>query len=487
MVWIDDAYPYLCDTAAARALHTLRCQGYDDVVIIATLWPAQWNDICFPDEMDSEGSRVWARRLLKLAIRIDVPDSFDRVDRSRAEAAGRGDPRIAAALRDCGPGGQVTQVLAAGPALTRLYDGADAFTKAVVTAAMDARRLGYAGLVSAEFLRSTAVGYLSGEHRAGPPADWFDKAIRRSTTKANEAVAPLKPVRTRPGVGDADGYDLADFLDQLGRERLRERPVPAMTWDTLADFVTEAAPRTALAREAARRGLLQYAYLLAKPSAEDGEDVTAACIVAAQYRRWGKTETAVILWTRAAKRNDPYSMCRLAEDAEERGNQPHADGWWRAAVDLGDPYAVFQYSDRLDRRGKTREADDVLRRAAEAGEPYAFRELVKRWKRQGLVDQVQALEESLSSKGRLPPAQFVDGAYRTLPGMPGKTGRAQRAESEQALRHAAEQGHRGAMSDLAELLDRDGRTAEADDWWTRAADEGHPSAIRHLAEAQLRA
>ena len=287
-------------------------------------------------------------------------------------------------------------------------------------------------------------------------------------------------------MGDADGYGLADFLDQLGRERLRERPVPAPTWDALADLVTEPAPRTALAREAARRGLLQYAYLLAKPAAEDGRDVTAAGIVAAQYRRWGDTDAAVDLWTRAARRNDPYAMCRLAEYAEERGDQPEADGWWRVAADLGDPYAIFQYSDRLDRRGESHEAENVLRRAAEAGEPYAFLELVKRWKRQERFADVIALEETLARRGHLVPPQSMTDPY-LLAGAPTRAGRALRSEDEQTLRRAAEQGHRGAMSDLAEFLDRDGRTAEAGDWWARAANEGHPPAIWHLAEACLRA
>jgi TPR repeat protein len=485
VVWIDDAREYLRDATAVGALHKLLGQPYGEVVVIATLWPVHWNEIDFAEEKDSGESRARARRLLERAIRLPVPDSFDRVDLLHAAAEGRADPRIAAAVRDCGPGGQVTQVLAAGPALTDFYDDADAFTKAVVNAAMDARRLGYTGLVPAGFLWGAAGGYLSGEHRAGPPSDWFATAVRRCTAKAHGAVAPLTPVRTRPGLGDADGYGLADFLDQLGRERLRERPVPATTWDALADLVTERAPRTALAREAARRGLLQYAYLLAKPAVGDGRGVTAADIVAAQYRRWGDTEAAVDLWTLAAGHNDPNAMCRLAEYAEERGDQPEADGWWRMAADLGDPYATFQYSDRLYRRGESDTADSVLRRTAEAGEPYAFLELVKRWRRQERFAEVIALEETFARRGHLVPPQSMTNPY-LLAGVPTRGGRPMPSEDEQTLQRAAEQGHRGAMSDLAELLNRAGRTAEADGWWARAANEGHPSAIWHLAEACLR-
>ena len=483
VVWIDDAREYLQDATAVGALHKLLGQPYGEVVVIAALWPVHWNEISFAEEKGSEESR--ARRVLERAIRFPVPDSFDRVDLSNAAAEGRADPRIAAAVRDCGPRGQVAQVLAAAPALTNFYDDAQAYTKAVVTAAMDARRLGYAGLVPAGFLWAAAAGYLSAEHRAGPPSDWFATAVRRCTAKVHGAVAPLTPVRTRPGVGDADGYGLADFLDQLGRERLRERPVPAPTWDALADLVTEPAPRTVLAREAARRGLLQYAYLLAKPTAEDGRDVTAAGIVAAQYLRWGNTDAAVDLWTCAARRNDPDAMCCLAKYAEERRDQPEADGWWHKAADLGDPYAIFQYSDRLDRRGESLKAERVLRRAAEAGEPYAFLELVKRWKRQERFADVIALEETLARRGHLVPPQSMTGPY-LLAGAPTRGGRALRREDEQSLRRAAAQGHRKAMSDLAEFLNRDGRTAEADDWWARAANEGYPPAIRHLAEACLR-
>jgi TPR repeat protein len=288
----------------------------------------------------------------------------------------------------------------------------------------------------------------------------------------------------RPGAGEADGYALPDFLARLGSERLREKPVPGSTWDALADLVSEPGPRSVLAREAARRGLLQNAYLLALPLAEDGRHAAATGIVAAQCRRWGDTDGAVRLWSQAAQRGDVHAMCGLAECAEERDDQPEADGWWLKAADRGEPYAIFQLSDRLSRRGEAAAAEDVLRRAALAGEPYAFVELVKRWTEQERLTDVKTLEESVARRGHLVPScsmndHYLLAATRTWAGV------ALRGGDEQALRRAAEQGHAGGMGNLAEFLARDGRAAEAEEWWARAAVQGHPRAIRHFAEACL--
>ena len=215
VVWIDDAREYLQDATAVGALHKLLGQPYGEVVVIATLWPVHWNEIDFAEEKDSEESRARARRVLERAIRFPVPDSFDRVDLSHAAAEGRADPRIAAAVRDCGPGGQVTQVLAAGPALTNFYDGAHAFTKAVVTAAMDARRLGYAGLVPAGFLWGAAVRL----SQRGTPGGAAIRLVRHGRP-------PLHSEGPR-GRGPADPGPYAPRGGRCRRVRPRGLPRPA--------------------------------------------------------------------------------------------------------------------------------------------------------------------------------------------------------------------------------------------------------------------
>ena len=117
------------DAAAVGALHKLLGQPYGEVVVIAALWPVHWNEISFAEEEGSEESRARARRVLSAPSGFPVPDSFNRVQLLNAAAVGRADPRIAAAVRDCGPGGQVAQVLVAAPALTNFYDDAHAYTR----------------------------------------------------------------------------------------------------------------------------------------------------------------------------------------------------------------------------------------------------------------------------------------------------------------------------------------------------------------------
>jgi pentatricopeptide repeat protein len=484
VIWIDEAQNYLKE-AAAMALRNLLCRGHGDVIVIATLWPAHWNALCAPAEIGAEDSRFQARRVLEHAIRIDVPEGFDRMEVARAEGLARTDPLLAAVVRDCGPRGQITQALAAGPGLVHSYDNASPFAKAVLTAAMDARRLGYTGLLPDDFLHAAAAGYLDEERRAEAADDWFRRALHDCTKKVKGVVAPLTPVRISPGIGEADGYRFADFLDQRGREILRERAVPALVWDAL-DLVAAPADRAALAREAARRGLLQNAYLLAKPIAVDVDDTTAIGIVAAQYRRWGLIEQAVHWWQRAAAQGDSHAMCHLAQCSEENNDQTAANEWWRSGAEQGNPYAIWQYADRLDRLGLPHDAEDVLRRAARAGEPYALEELMKRLERQQRFDEAEELYRDIVRRGHLPSARSSPGLMQ-LTGMLSKVGRRLRTEDTAALKRAAADGHCAAMSDLAELLEHEGQTEEAATWWARATEKGCPRAIRHMAETCLSA
>jgi hypothetical protein len=120
-------------------------------------------------------------------------------------AAETGDPALVAATAAAAPDGQVIQHLAGARNLMARYDGPDAdpYGRAIVTAAMDATRLGHAGPLPAALLRDAAVGYLGGPDRtAGYVSEW-DTALAWATGSgwALRPVPPRQRATAPPGTG----------------------------------------------------------------------------------------------------------------------------------------------------------------------------------------------------------------------------------------------------------------------------------------------
>ena len=99
---------------------------------------------------------------------IDVPDLFTKADLARAHQCD--DPVLEEAIgaaRAAGTDGAITQFLAGVPDLLNHYGGpgTDPYGRAVITAAMDAARLGHPGPYPATLLQSAVIGYLTGRQR----------------------------------------------------------------------------------------------------------------------------------------------------------------------------------------------------------------------------------------------------------------------------------------------------------------------------------
>ncbi|MCZ0990751.1 hypothetical protein O1M54_43625 [Streptomyces diastatochromogenes] len=106
-----------------------------------------------------------------------------------------------------------------GPELVRQYEmgPGNAFSEiehAIVTAAVDARRLGHAAALSPELLAAAVVGYLPSTARVTGDTEWFAAAVHALSSADGGRLPALVPDRVAPGVGAADGYHPADYLDQ---------------------------------------------------------------------------------------------------------------------------------------------------------------------------------------------------------------------------------------------------------------------------------
>ena len=310
-------------------------------LLITTVWPEQWNAYTAaagagpgPPIRPGRPGGCWSRCPSSPAATppridparggvIDVPPRFTAADLKAV--ARTGDPVLAdaaAAAAAAGQDGQVTQYLAGVPDLLDRYEGpgGDPYGQAIITAAMDATRLGHASPLPAALVQDAAVGYLTGPQRTEDIASW-----RRSPrwpgppAELNGAVRALQPVPPAAGTGVA-GYQVADYLDQYGRRTRQDQLGPASLWDALTAHAASASDLTRLGQSARDRGLYRHAAALWTTAAAGGS-VGAATMLIAHFSQVlpGDTARAARWAVGHAALDDPRSVAQLLKALQDAG------------------------------------------------------------------------------------------------------------------------------------------------------------------------
>ncbi|ONI91026.1 hypothetical protein ALI144C_02095 [Actinosynnema sp. ALI-1.44] len=166
-----------------------------------------------------------------------IEENVAFLERSHAAAPSVHDPGIAQAHGTADFG--LTQALTGAPCLVRRWDAArDQENRAILTGAIDARRLGLRGRLTAEPLRDAARAYL---REPRPDDDWFEPASTDLTEIRDHeaATAPLLTI-TSPYRRHVHGYAVADYLLQHEIRARRAEAVPAYAWQALAEHVNTA-------------------------------------------------------------------------------------------------------------------------------------------------------------------------------------------------------------------------------------------------------
>lgn len=147
VLWLNETQIFLRGQPDfAVALRRLLA-GDEPVVVIGTMWPEFWKELTSaPDDGGPDVNHQARELLLHDADRVDVPETFTGRDLAQLGRVLGTDPRLATAAAAAERDGKVVQVLAGGPELVQRHDhpadAEDRFGKAVLTAAMDARRVG---------------------------------------------------------------------------------------------------------------------------------------------------------------------------------------------------------------------------------------------------------------------------------------------------------------------------------------------------------
>jgi len=276
VVWLDELQRYLDGEhgLAGGVVRALLSVSHP-AVIIATLWPDRYAVYTTMPAPGGPDPHAREREMLELADVVRIAAEFGPAerDRTRAAAAAR-DPRLAVALGAAGYG--LTQTLAAAPQLVARWEDArasDPYAWAVLTAALDAARLGARAPLSAGFLRAAAPGYCTSAQQAQAPGNWFEQALAYATGTLHGAAAAMSPAGA--DMGQVTGYTAADYLIQHASRKRRAARVPASTWDALRGHIRDPADAARLADSAKRRLLYCYAVPLYRHAADAGDGSAA--------------------------------------------------------------------------------------------------------------------------------------------------------------------------------------------------------------------
>ncbi|MCP2353365.1 hypothetical protein HD597_000385 [Nonomuraea thailandensis] len=443
VIWLNEMQHYLLtgddigEQVAAGLRELLHSPKQGPVLVMGTLWPeyaAILSAIPAPGRPDPHAQ---ARKLFNGAdMRVPVPESFTgpEVDVAVRLAGTGGDPRWAEAVRQA-RAGALTQYMAGGPALIERYQNATVAARAVLHAAMDARRLGHGVALSRLLLEEAAAGYLSEDQWDLLADDWLEQAFAylSAPRPCRGAVPPLTRIRPRPGArpeGEEPSYRLADYLEQHGVRTRRLLCPPAEFWEAAIRQAATPSDHAALASAAFDRGRYRHAFGLWQGSADAGNTI-AMQVLPEMHARAGEWVEAERLARAAADAGDTWdvedltravALARMREGAERlahasgtgasgdligmrslAGMQEEAERLARADTATSGNIAVLGILARLrDLAGDRKEAEQFARTAADAGNTDAFWRLAWCWRERGVAGRWgDLLRYGLESDGQI--------------------------------------------------------------------------------------
>jgi tetratricopeptide (TPR) repeat protein len=353
VLWLDELQRYLHNPDRVTA-GIVRAMLRGRTVLVGTMWPDDYAIRVAARQTGTDDRYARDRELLDLAHVFDVADVFTAAEHTGAQELAATDGRIRVAL-DSSDGG-LTQVLAAGPELVRRWEQADPYAKAIITAAVDARRLGVDNPVTVQFLADAAPRYPTTAQRATAPIGWLQHALAFATTLLHGATSALVPVDDGT-MGGAAGYVAADYLLQHARRTRRTDRLPASAWQALVAHIGNPDDVKRLAGSAQRRMRYRYA-LLFHQRLIDGGDREAA-----------------------------WNLARMLADCDRIDDL-------RARADAGEVAALVTLADVARRRGRIAEAIDLLTAAANMGDGFAAMKRAELLAEQGSIDELEALVEA---------------------------------------------------------------------------------------------
>ncbi|WP_331773263.1 sel1 repeat family protein (plasmid) [Embleya sp. NBC_00888] len=480
VVWLNEAQFYLGavgvgERVAAEVRELLRDRSRGPVLVLATLWPdPHWTTLTATPAAGTPDPHAQARALLT-GTDLRVPEAFTGTDLDAVRERAVEDPRLVNALA-AGDDGRVTQYLAGALALLKRLELAPAAARAVLEAAMDARRLGHGPVLRQAFLEDAADAYLTDHESDTLDDDWFEQALAHTTERVHGATAPLTRIRprgrrTRDVTGDGPTYRLADYLEQHAR-RTRSTSCPDTSfWIAAHDHAHTTDDTVNLAEAAVDRLRLRHAERLYRKAANTC-DTRALVGLARLLGAAGDLEGAEGLYRQASDAGNLDALWAVAWTLGEAGDLEGAERLCRQAADAGEPHALTDLANLLEEVGDLEGAQRLYRQAADAGEPYALMDLANLLEEVGDLEGAEGLYRQAADAGNLD-------ALGILAWMRGEVGDHEGAE--RLYRQAADTEDTGVLIRLGRLLEGAGDREGAQRLYRRVADAGNTAGLKHMA------
>ncbi|MFE9476409.1 hypothetical protein ACFYOR_36140 [Streptomyces griseofuscus] len=416
VVWLDDLHSVLGDDhdhageGMARALLTLLDSSPHVLILVAMIWTQRYIVLTRQPKSSEPDKRPQARTLLTGATEIPVADVFTAQALARFSAAAADDPDWLLAARSARTDGDLTQTLAGAVDLSRRYDHADhtgdpagPFGKALVTAAVDARRLGYRGPLPVSFLQAAVPGYLTSSQRLKATGQWGDDALEWADHKVKNVASALTPVLDLRGMGAAPGLrNVHDFLEQRLSEGRAGIFPPADFWSALDDDVVPGAELVAMATAAMNCGRFQTAAQLLHRAVARGPATEAFESLCNLYIEIGRLDTRTGL---------DELLGALSKINDNHASAGHL-GWLLTNMETSRVAVEYE----ADRAGL---AERLLRSACESGQEYAAHFLHELLEHQGRVAEIAALPRARKETPQIPERHPAEPVLRAIDHEPG--------------------------------------------------------------------
>ncbi|WP_224274458.1 helix-turn-helix domain-containing protein [Streptomyces sp. LS1784] len=491
VIWLNEAQHYLGNPQfgerIAAAVHSLLIHPEPrPILVLGTLWPEYADQYAAVPPAGSPDPYSRVRELLAGRMHT-IPDAFDQEAlQTAAVLAQQGDQLLTNALARAHTHGRIAQDLAGAPELLRRYEHSTPTAKAILHAAMDARRLGVGLHIPQAFLIDAAVDYLSDQNYDELTDDWAESAFADLARPVHGKQAPLRRTGARPrhrlpsdpisvptpSSVTGPAFRLADYLEQHGRTtRLRLCP-PASFWAAAHTYISHPDDLGSLTIAAERRHRLQWAHHLKLRAAEVGHPQSLIHL-ARMREEIGDQDGAETLYRRAADVGAPSDLTDVADQRGEAWDTEGAEALYQRAADAGDADALFLVAGRRQAAGDHEAAEDLYQRAANAGRVDALVNLVELKEEVGDLEGVKALYQRAADAGDTY-------AMARLADMREEVG--DKSGSEALYQQVADAGDTDALMYLAQLKEDAGDLTGAEAAYERAASAGVAHALTYLAE-----
>ncbi|MFK0202114.1 hypothetical protein ACIQW3_31410, partial [Streptomyces lavendulae] len=412
VLWLNETQRYLQGEAGSSIAKQLtrRLTQVAGIVMVGAMWRTPYFTALTAQGRPLDHGAT--RDLLHgQALVLDVPDALTpaQCEELRTLAtggvAGPADRRVIDAL-DAGvkEDGRVIQHLSGGPELLTAYCNRTLFTPvehALITAALDLRRLGHNQPLPTQLLAEAADGYLTVRTRPSEP-DWATTALddltrgcrggdSRDRTDVRHTLTALTRHVTRSGTPPV--FEPADYLDQHTRPDRQDQLGPATLWDALAAHTADPADLHRLARAAKGRGLLKTAVVLYRKASLEGDPHAPADLIQLLAMRHLDSDQHAACWVASrAALSDALGVARLLSVLKEAGAEKAVRQLsTRAAAceDLTNPAGVAYLLSELTGAGVEETVRQLSTRAA------ACADLTSRY---GVARLLSALKEAGAEK-----------------------------------------------------------------------------------------